>query len=184
MSLTESLQSFHDYLVMSYSKPTQTSYYRHIRFFVEFLAPKKVTRASQLRPKHINEYLTFKKTEGSKPASLMQYYSCLKSFCGYLRKMKLMSVDVMESVSMPKKVQKVPNVPTPQQVTKLLEIIPVHKERGVRDRAMLELLYSSGLRVSPDCSTMLNVEKICSIYKNELAILNFSSSSFSRKYNK
>jgi integrase/recombinase XerD len=72
-----------------------------------------------------------------------------------LRKNKIVAHDITEDVSPPKMRQKAPRIPTFEEIKVLLEQPNVENESGLRDRAILDLLYSSGLRASELCDLRL-----------------------------
>jgi len=87
--------------------------------------------------------------------SIARVVSSLKTFFGFLLKEGLISDDPTVNVKSPKFTKQLPEVLSIQEVDKLLNSVDTSKWEGVRDRAMIELLYASGLRVSE----LINLKK-------------------------
>ncbi|KAA0452456.1 MAG: site-specific tyrosine recombinase XerD [Candidatus Thioglobus sp.] len=93
----------------------------------------------------INDYFQHKKLS---PASQARVLTCLRSFYQYLVESKILSSNPTEKLKHPKQAQKLPVFLNISEVEMLLEAPDKKTIFGMRDRAMLELLYSCGLRVS------------------------------------
>ncbi len=96
----------------------------------------------------ITDYLAHKKRLGLSAASIKLIVVALKIFFRWLHSRKRISRDITEVLSLPRTERYLPETMNELQVDHLLEGIPSNAPRGLRDRAMLELLYASGLRVS------------------------------------
>lgn len=150
--MQESLSSFVAQLSLSKSKTTVEAYQYDVRQFMGFLCECKVKRLSGLKSVHVVNYLGKCKEEGKSDSSINRYYMSIRSYCRFLRKSKLVEFDLTEDVTPPRNMQKAPRVPTVDEVQRILEQPNVETESGLRDRAILELLYSSGLRASELCA--------------------------------
>ncbi len=98
-----------------------------------------------------NEALDFIKTEARKeisPATQAHLITVLKSFFRYLIAEDKMEQNPIANISSPKKWKTLPKYLTIAQVTELLELPDLSKPFGVRDKAILELMYATGLRIS------------------------------------
>lgn len=80
----------------------------------------------------------------------------LKVFFRFLYREKIIEKDISQSMESPKLWQLIPEVLTLEEVERLLNASPVQTYLGARDRAILEVLYASGLRVSEVCSLTLH----------------------------
>ncbi len=80
--------------------------------------------------------------------TIIREVSTLRRFFQYLVQFHVIKDDPMLKVDSPKKAQTLPDVLTVAEVNKLLSMPDVHKKLGIRDRAILETLYATGLRVS------------------------------------
>lgn len=79
----------------------------------------------------------------------------IRSFYRFLRRIKAIDSDLMEGVQVPRHKITAPRIPTKEEVNRMLDLPDSTKEAGARDRAMMELLYSSGLRASELCDLEL-----------------------------
>jgi integrase/recombinase XerD len=110
--------------------------------FDEQIKPSKVT-AHEIRLflKWLNEiHLS--------PLSQSRIISGLKSFFGYLILENIVTKDPMELIELPRASRNLPDFMSVEEVTRILEAVDLSAPAGIRDRTMLEVLYSCGLRVS------------------------------------
>ncbi|HJP81160.1 MAG TPA: site-specific tyrosine recombinase/integron integrase [Candidatus Saccharimonadales bacterium] len=132
------------------SAKTAENYKLYLERFVEFtedIAVEKIT--SEVVRKYrlwLNRYKNFHDEE---LATITQSYHliALRGFLGYLSKRDIHSLSP-EKIELPKITRKQVTFLHFDEVTNLLETIPLDSEQGLRDRAIIELLFSSGLRVS------------------------------------
>lgn len=101
-----------------------------------------VTRADLL------EYLSSNVSKGVRPRTTARLLSSLRRFYGYLVREDKIKIDPTALIDSPKLGRSLPKSLSEEQVEKLLESPDVTKPLGLRDRAMLETLYATGLRVS------------------------------------
>jgi len=104
--------------------------------------PRDVTHA------HITEYLGVCKSSGRASASIKLIVVAIKVFFRFLHLRKQVPKDVAELLPLPRVERYLPETLNEAQVERLLESIPTDQPLGLRDRAMIELLYASGLRIS------------------------------------
>ena len=81
-------------------------------------------------------------------STLQRNLSTLKSFFSYLIDEKIININPTELIDIPKKPRSLPQILTQDEINILFSCINTNNPIGIRDRAMFELLYSSGLRVS------------------------------------
>ncbi len=128
-----------------YSKNTISAYKNDLRSFKEFLNgkdPLKVTK------RDIFEFLMKLSKGRLKPTTLRRKISSVRSFYAFLLKEGKIENDPTVDISLPKKDKRLPEVLSLEEIEKILNAIPENSFRGKRDRAIVELLYSCGLRVS------------------------------------
>jgi len=94
------------------------------------------------------DYLRQLRKEGLSPRSRGRHLVTLRGFFRYLRQFSLISEDPVRNIELPKTTLKLPDVLNPDEVQRLLEAPDNTSPRGLRNGAMLELTYASGLRVS------------------------------------
>ena len=95
----------------------------------------------------LSEYLSKRKNEGLAASSIRQNVVSLKIFFRFLCNNKILSEDIAEELFSPKPEQLLPKTINQKDVKQLLESIETSDPLGMRDRALIELLYSSGLRL-------------------------------------
>ena len=141
------IQEFSDYLrIEKRNSPHTVSAYRRdlSRFSAEFAGQKvdSVTTAN------IRDFLISLREQGLSPASVARSLSSIKSFFKYLCQDKQFQDNPAEILETPKRWRKLPDVLSSEDVDNLLKSPDLESVLGLRDKAMLEILYASGLRVS------------------------------------
>jgi integrase/recombinase XerC len=150
------LGDFLDYLTYerNVSVNTVTAYRNDLESFVSFLSNDYLTMArDQLdlgKVDHlaIRSYLAHLARRKLSRASSARHLSALRSFFKYLMREGIVEANPARTVTTPKKEKKLPQVMQPAEVALILEQPDLDSPLGIRDRAWLELLYASGLRIS------------------------------------
>jgi len=144
---TELIDQFIDYYWLSTgaSKNTLAAYRSDLKIFNKWLAEKSFISVNS---KHIQDYFSDRQKINIGSSSQARILTCLHSFYQYILANQLIKKDPTEQLSQPKLEKKLPVFLNIQEVEKLLEAPSSSSLFGQRDRAMLELLYSCGLRVS------------------------------------
>jgi len=144
---TELIDQFIDYYWLSTgaSKNTLAAYRSDLKIFNKWLAGKSFISVNS---KHIQDYFSDRQKNNISSSSQARILTCLHSFYQYISANQLIKKDPTEQLSQPKLEKKLPVFLNIQEVEKLLEAPSSSSLFGQRDRAMLELLYSCGLRVS------------------------------------
>lgn len=127
---------------------TIQSYERDLRYFEKYMEEEKSTQVSMLTDKKIDAYLNQLKEKGKSTATISRTLASIRAFCQYLVKEELLVQNPARMIALPKIEKKPPKVLSQTQICTLLEQPNVHDTKGIRDRAMLELLYATGIRVS------------------------------------
>ena len=144
---TELIDQFIDYYWLSTgaSKNTLAAYRSDLKIFNKWLAGKSFISVNS---KHIQDYFSDRQKNNIGSSTQARILTSLHSFYQYLLANQLIKNDPTEQFSHPKLEKKLPVFLNIQEVEKLLEAPSSSSLLGQRDRAMLELLYSCGLRVS------------------------------------
>ena len=144
---SELIDQFIDYYWLSTgaSKNTLAAYRSDLKIFNKWLVEKQITL---VHSKHIQDYFSDRQKNNIGSSTQARILTCLHSFYQYLLTNQLIEEDPTEHLSYPKLEKKLPVFLNIQEVEKLLEAPNSSSLFGQRDRAMLELLYSCGLRVS------------------------------------
>lgn len=137
------------------SAHTVDNYGRDLRQCADFLTQLGVGDWRDARGEQVSAWIGSLTGEAYAPASLARKLSAVKMFARYLVAEKYRKDEFTELLSAPKLVRKLPGTLSPDEVDRLLDAPDLSTPRGVRDRAILELMYSSGLRVSELCALLL-----------------------------
>ena len=148
--MTQDIQDFIQYLhnEKQTSANTEVSYERDLRKMNEFLCGQGVDRADAVLPTHLMLYVMDLEKSGKKPATISRSIASMKAFFHYMEKQHRIKEDPTEQLKAPKIEKKMPAILTTEEVTLLLEQPCGNSPKELRDRAMLELLYATGIRVT------------------------------------
>ena len=153
--MDELKKSLKDFLrIKNYSKHTISNYERDINRFLKYLNENKID-PDDVSTAIITGWIIFLRREGLSNRSIQRNISSLKNFYKYLFKNGITNTNYFESVQSPKIGETLPKALTPEDVEKLLSFEP-KTFSDARDKAFLELLYSSGLRVSEAVSVNIS----------------------------
>ena len=130
-----------------YSQNTIRSYQRDLEHFSVHLQDKKLSRWAELKPHHIRTYASQIFIEGLGAKSIQRRLSAIRSFMNYLLREGMIKNNPAEGVKTPKAPKKLPGILDIQQISQLLDIQETDP-LSLRDKAIMELIYSSGLRLS------------------------------------
>lgn len=146
-------------------KQTIINYNDDLKSFYKFLNEDNF-QVENLNLEHIKNYIIFLTNEGKSILTILRHVSTLKSFYLFLINEKKIKCNI-DQLDLPKKPQHLPTVLSFEEVESLLEQPDMSKPSGIRDRAMLEVMYATGLRVSE----LLTIEKKnLSIEKKQIRI--------------
>lgn len=148
--MKESIQAFVGYLneEKSASYNTCISYERDLKKLKEYLYLQGVERVQEVSETSLNSYILFLEREGKAASTVSRYIASFKGFFEYCQKQGIIEEDPAERLRPPKVERKFPQILTVEEIQKLLEQPDARSDKGIRDRAMLELLYATGIRVS------------------------------------
>ncbi len=130
------------------SEHTITNYLADLDHFFEFLKLTSVNSPKEVDSKVIKEYLGFLYQRGYAASTIARRIACLRSFFRYLLQNQVVSTNPLALIHAPRGIKKLPQFLYLHEVEALLSIPQQNDLLGIRDRAILELLYGSGLRVS------------------------------------
>ena len=108
-----------------------------------------------VEPGHITDFLAFRKRSGLQASSVRLDAVAIRIFFRFLVSRQGWAQNPAETLSLPRPEKHLPETLNPGDVRRLLESVGPGDPHGLRDRAMLELLYASGLRVSELCNARL-----------------------------
>ena len=127
---------------------TLTAYRRDLKAFAAWLQKERQAALDAAVAGDIEAYLAWRFSRRAQPRSAARYTSALKRFYRYLVRESLITADPTLNVDSPKLPRSLPKTLSEADVERLLEGAEAETPLGVRDRAMLETLYATGLRVS------------------------------------
>lgn len=130
------------------SENTINSYGIDLKLFLEYLRENEIPSFKQVNKEVIVNYMQSEKNNNKANSSILRSVSSLRKFFQYLAQEKIIEKDPMLLIDTPKKKQHLPQVLTKEEVEKLLRSPNTGQVLGLRDRAMLELMYATGLRIS------------------------------------
>ncbi len=129
---------------------TVENYRRDLLAFSAWMRTKGIDEFRTLTGEHLRSFIADEHRRRLSPASLQRRLSALRSFFQHLLKHSELVANPAQGLRAPKAPRKLPQVLDADEMTRLVEV-PTDTTLGRRDRAMLELLYSSGLRLSELC---------------------------------
>ena len=125
------------------------AYVRDIKQFANFLEDtQSLSSPSNISPDQITKFISHMYDLGLSSNSQARIISGIRSFCSYLRVEKIMSSNPLELISTPKLEKKLPDFLLVSEVDDIISMVDMSKDEGMRNKAILEVLYSCGLRVS------------------------------------
>lgn len=148
--MTQDIQNFIQYLHQEKhtSENTEVSYARDLKKMNHYLAEQGINSSGEVTTTILNSYVLFLEREGRKPATISRSIASMKAFYHYLEKEHLLQEDPSEMLKAPRIEKRMPTILSTEEVTRLLEQPNGTTPKGLRDKAMLELLYATGIRVS------------------------------------
>lgn len=135
---------------------TLLAYERDNASFLQFLKDKGVEEITAVREEDVIAFLAHLKAKAYADSSVCRMVVALKVFFRFLKKEGVIDTDPMAHLDAPKFWQLIPEVLTFAEVSALLSAPDATSDEGIRDRAILAVLYASGLRVSEVCSLDLH----------------------------
>lgn len=130
------------------SKNTEVSYERDLKKMCQYLKWQEIDSAKSVNATNLNSYILYLEQNGMKPATISRSIASMKAFFAYLYKTHQIDSDPTENLKAPKIEKKLPSVLSMDEMTRLLEQPSGNSPKELRDKAMLELLYATGIRVS------------------------------------
>lgn len=127
---------------------TVVSYVRDVRSFKNFVYEKKLTDIKKSTDEDVGNYIRYLQEIGKSDSTITRSIASLKSFFSYLLSKKIIQLNPTRSIKPLKKKKNIPRILTSEEVNIFLSQPKNDSLKGCRDKAMLELLYATGIRVS------------------------------------
>ena len=150
MNLSDFLKSFIDYLQIErqVARNTVDAYQRDLLRYIQFLKERKIASLDALSHQDVYAFLEMLHELTLSAASVSRNLSAVRAFHHFLIGENVTSVDPTENIVVPKPWMKLPEVLSIEEIERILEQPDTSTDTGLRDRAMLEVAYATGVRVS------------------------------------
>jgi integrase/recombinase XerD len=148
--MNRSLDQFLHYLIVEkgFSKNTIEAYSHGLNRFSDHLREKGIGQWAKVTKFDVKAFLLSLKRRGLSIKTLLRNLAAIRSFFKFLMQEGILEVNPIEELESPKTAKTLPKVLSLKEVELLLEQPNLQTPLGIRDRAMLELLYATGMRVS------------------------------------
>ena len=130
------------------SKNTEVSYERDLKKLERFLTEEKIESVEQVNATLLNSYVMYMERKNFAASSISRSIASIRAFFHFLCQTRSWKENPAEHLKAPKIEKKMPGILTIDEVDLLLKQPRENTAKGIRDRAMLELLYATGIRVS------------------------------------
>lgn len=127
---------------------TEISYKRDLNNLIDFLGNQGIASVNRVNSTVLNSYIMFLEKDGKSASTISRNIAAIKAFFQYELVQGNISGEPARTLKGPSISKKEPDVIQMNSMDKLLEIPDVSTSKGIRDKAMLELLYATGIRVS------------------------------------
>ena len=148
--MKELIDLFLDYLLVerALAKNTIVAYRADLNLYLDFIDKRGITVLSKATKNDIIEFMLFQKGEGISPTSISRRLAAIRMFHRFLARERVLKSDPTTLIDSPKLWKKVPDTLSLNEVEALISQPDVRNQQGARDKAILETLYATGMRVS------------------------------------
>jgi len=130
------------------TRNTIEAYGRDIQRYIGYLAAQGISDVGEVEPHHVTRFLSERSGGGISSSTLARQVSALRQFHAFLVREGITDRLPTSTLRAPRRDRRLPRALTREEVFRLLDQHYEGDERGLRDRAMLELLYATGMRIS------------------------------------
>jgi integrase/recombinase XerD len=155
------LRSYLEYLRLEKNAAANTvdSYRLDLERYLQYLDAHRIRSLDAIRDKHVSSFLSLLREMGLASRSIARNFSAVKGFHRFLVRDGLTDGDPTENIDTPKRSRTLPDVLNQDEVEAILNQPDTAQRLGIRDKAMLETLYATGMRVSELIAlTRLNID--------------------------
>ncbi|HQN66182.1 MAG TPA: site-specific tyrosine recombinase XerD [Smithellaceae bacterium] len=152
------LNRYHRYLLIEKgaSGNTLEAYGRDLKRYLTFLEQKEISDARSVAPQTVVDFLVQIKSEGLSANSMNRALAALRGFYNYLLQERVLEESPLTHIELAKVWMRLPDTVSQEEMNRILSGPDNSTPSGLRDRAMLELLYATGLRVTELISLSMN----------------------------
>ncbi len=129
-------------------KNTVDAYYSDAEKFVDYLFEKRIKDVKKVDKKTISSFIKRLEKEGKSESTIARNIASIRFFFEYLLSVKLVSVNIAYKVKPPKIEKNIPEIISSEEVLRFLDAPSGADPKSIRDKAMLELLYATGIRAT------------------------------------
>lgn len=148
--MTKQIEDFTLYLgvVKNSSQNTIRAYENDLMKMTSYMDEQGINDVTKITETSLNSYVLSLEKEGMSPASVSRHIASMKSFMLFLLKNGNIKGDPSERIKSPKVIKKSPPILDKEQIISLINQPDINTSKGIRDKAMLELMYATGMKVS------------------------------------
>lgn len=148
---------FHDFLTMlrverNVSNHTMDAYKRDINQYLMYLGDLDIKNLSDVKSTHIRDYIRLLSDGGMAPASISRIISSIRTYYRFLSSENILDENPVLLINNPKLPKKLPDVLSEKEISLIINAIRESSQFYQRDKAIIELLYSCGIRVTELCN--------------------------------
>ena len=148
---------FHDFLTMlkverNVSIHTMDAYKRDINQYLMYLGDLDIKNLSDVKSTHIRDYIRVLSDGGMAPASISRIISSIRTYYRFLSSENILDENPVLLINNPKLPKKLPDVLSEKEISLIINAIQESSQFYQRDKAIIELLYSCGIRVTELCN--------------------------------
>ena len=148
--ITNNIDEFINYLAVERGLANNTllAYRRDLLKYAQFLKKKGVSEANAVSRKHVTDFMYDQKEKKMSTNSICRALAAIKTFHRFLVRERLSKEDPTNLIETPKLWKRIPDVLTSLEIETLINVSKGRGWQAIRDKAILELFYASGMRVS------------------------------------
>ena len=138
------------------SPRTLEAYQRDLKHYLFFIVDKDIISLSNISQMHIREYIRSLNEKGLAASSIARIFSSIRSYHKFLSAENYVNENPTLILTSPKAPKKLPHVLMEEEISAIINAVVETFQYAKRDKAIIEMLYSCGLRVSELCALSLN----------------------------
>ena len=148
---------FHDFLTMlrverNVSFHTMDAYKRDINQFLTYLSDLDLKNLTDVKSTHVRDYIRVLNDGGMAPASISRIISSIRTYYKFLSSENILDENPVLLINNPKLPKKLPDVLSEKEISLIINSIQESSQFYQRDKAIIEMLYSCGIRVTELCN--------------------------------
>ena len=148
---------FHDFLTMlrverNVSDHTMDAYKRDINQYLMYLGDLDLQNLSDVKSMHVRDYIRVLNDGGMAPASISRIISSIRTYYRFLSSENILNENPVLLINNPKLPKKLPDVLSEKEISLIINAIQESSQFYQRDKAIIEMLYSCGIRVTELCN--------------------------------